>query len=78
MAEKITLQVGGMTCVRCSGAVEHALQGTDGVLSASVNYANGKAEIEYDPARVGRKQMEKAVKSAGYVVVEVKVAFRKR
>lgn len=78
MAEKITLQVGGMTCVRCSGAVEHALQGTDGVLSASVNYANGKAEIEYDPARVGRKQMEKAVKSAGYVVVEDKAAFRKR
>lgn len=76
--EKMTLQIGGMTCVRCAGAVEHALQALPGVQSVAVSYANGRAEVDYDPARADRRAFEKAVKAAGYTVVEDKAAFRRR
>lgn len=78
MTQNLTLQIGGMTCVRCSGAVEHALRSLDGVEKAEVSYAVGKAEITYDDAKVDRKRLEKAVKSAGYKVVEDKNAARRR
>ena len=78
MTETITLQIGGMTCVRCSAAVEHALKGLEGVDQATVSYANERAEITYDPARTDRKKMEKAIRASGYSVVEDKATFRKR
>ena len=78
MTETITLQIGGMTCVRCSAAVEHALKGLEGVDQAAVSYANERAEITYDPARTDRKKMEKAIRASGYSVVEDKATFRKR
>ena len=78
MAQTITLQIGGMTCVRCSGAVEHALRGMDGVLEVSVSYANERAEVTFDPSKTDRKKMEKAVKAAGYTVVEDRATFRRR
>ena len=78
MTQNLTLQIGGMTCVRCSGALEHALRSLDGVEKAEVSYAVGRAEITYDDAKVDRKRLEKAVKSAGYKVVEDKNAARRR
>ena len=78
MTETMTLQIGGMTCVRCAGAVEHALKAVEGIETVSVSYANERAEITYDTAKTDRKRMEKAVKAAGYTVVEDKAAFRRR
>ena len=76
--EKITLQIGGMHCVRCAAAVEHALQADDGVISASVSYANERAEIEYNPVQTNLRRIRKDVAGAGYTVVEDKAAFRRR
>ena len=39
------LQVTGMACASCSSAVEAALQGTQGVLQASVSLLTGRAEV---------------------------------
>lgn len=76
--EKVTLQIGGMTCVRCSAAVEHALKGLDGVSSVTVSYANGRAEVDYDPSKTGPRQFGKAIRGAGYEMIEDKAAFQKR
>ena len=78
MTETIRIRVGGMSCVRCSAAVTHALMQLDGVVSADVSYAAGYANIEYDPARVDQRRMEKAIKGAGYSVVRDESAFRER
>ena len=64
--------------MRCSAAVTHALTQLEGVISADVSYAAGYAKIEYDPARVDIRRMEKAIKSAGYTVVRDESAFRER
>ena len=75
---EIELQIGGMTCVRCAAAVEHALKGVSGVAGAEVSYANQRARVTLSGEGAERRALEKAVKAAGYVVVEDKAAFRRR
>ena len=67
---RITLPVRGMTCAACVSAVENALRELDGVVSVSVNFATEKATLEYFPSQVGIREFKKAVKDAGYDVVE--------
>ena len=64
------IRVGGMSCVRCSAAVEHALKSVDGVEKCTVSYANGRADVTFDDERVSLKTLEKAIKKAGYEVLE--------
>ncbi len=78
MIEKITIRVGGMSCVRCSAAVEYALKGTEGVISASVSYASGRAEVEFDTDRTDRKKLARAIRGAGYEVIADPVEFQRR
>lgn len=78
MTEKKTIRVGGMSCVRCSAAVEHALKNVPGVESADVSYASGRACVIYDSDIVARGSMEKAIKGAGYTVVEDRAEFARR
>jgi Cu+-exporting ATPase len=66
----ITLPIRGMSCAACVENVRRTLASLDGVLSASVNIATERATIEYFPAQVGVREFKKAVKDAGYEVVE--------
>ncbi|MBO5870112.1 MAG: heavy metal translocating P-type ATPase, partial [Clostridia bacterium] len=70
MKTSAVIKVGGMSCVRCSAAVENALLAQSGVMSATVSYANGRAEVVYDDSVVNIKTLNKAIKNAGYEVVE--------
>jgi Cu+-exporting ATPase len=70
MFSKITLPIRGMTCAACVENVRRTLSGLEGVLSASVNIATERATIEYFPSQVGVREFKKAVKDAGYDVVE--------
>lgn len=66
MSSKITINVGGMSCASCVGAVEKALQGTPGVTAATVNLATEKATVTFDPDQVEVDMLLEAVKSSGY------------
>jgi Cu+-exporting ATPase len=70
MFSKITLPIRGMSCAACVENVRRTLSGLEGVLSASVNIATERATIEYFPSQVGVREFKKAVKDAGYDVVE--------
>lgn len=59
-----------MSCVRCSAAVEHALKSVDGVEECAVSYANGRAEVVFDDEKADLKTLERAIKKAGYEVLE--------
>ncbi len=60
----------GMTCANCASNIERALNKVDGILTATVNYANEKASITYATGAVTRAEMVAAVRKAGYDVVE--------
>jgi copper chaperone len=64
--EKIQFDVKGMACGHCKAAVEKALLGIDGVEAADADLENGKADVEYDPAKTTVSAMKKAVVDAGY------------
>ncbi len=64
--ERISLVVGGMTCASCVQHLEHALGNTDGVTSAIVNLATGRATVEYMPGKTAVSDLRVAVEGAGY------------
>lgn len=65
---KTQLKVEGMTCDHCKVAVTNALKELDGVTSVEVSVEKGKADVEYDEAKVGTDQMKDAVEEQGYDV----------
>lgn len=64
--EKLSLVVGGMTCAACVQHLEHSLGNVDGVTSASVNLATGRATVEYMPGQAAVSDLRHAVEGAGY------------
>ena len=62
MKKNVIIKVGGMSCVRCSAAVENALKAENGVDSCNVSYANGRAEVSFDDELTNLKTLEKAIK----------------
>jgi len=68
--EKITLPVHGMSCASCVKKVESALSGLEGVIKASVNFATERASVQYIPGTVSLDDFKKAVKDAGYEILD--------
>ena len=75
MAEKI-YTVTGMSCAACANAVEKALNKKENI-SASVNIATEKLNIEYDEKQYNFDKIRKIVESAGYGLVENMTEDRK-
>ena len=65
-AERVDLPITGMTCAACARRVETQLSKAPGVRRAGVNFATGRATVEYDPAECGVGELIGAVESAGY------------
>jgi len=64
--DRVTIKVGGMTCVMCVGTIEGALKRLDGILDANVNLSSEKAYITYNPYMTTVSEMKKAILDAGY------------
>lgn len=60
------LEVSGMSCDSCAARVVAALQGVEGVQSASVDLESGRASIVGDS--IDTNQLVEAVTRAGYGV----------
>ena len=69
--DEISLTIGGMHCATCALTVQDSLQEVPGVLSAKVNFALGKALVDYDASMATQTDLKKAVEEAGYKVLEV-------
>ena len=63
---KLPVPVTGMSCASCALNVERALQRQPGVKSASVNYADASALVEYDPGATDPQALREAVRGVGY------------
>jgi P-type Cu+ transporter len=65
---EISFPVLGMTCASCSNRIERFLRKTDGVAEANVNLATEVATVRFQPEKVGRDELRRAVEAAGYEV----------
>jgi P-type Cu+ transporter len=63
---EVVFDVTGMTCATCVQNIETALNGLDGVISATVNLASEKAYVRYNPEVVTIPRLKKAISDAGY------------
>ncbi|NOZ56106.1 MAG: heavy-metal-associated domain-containing protein [Calditrichaeota bacterium] len=68
-AEKIVLQVEGMTCTGCEAKVERALQKIEGVQSVDADYKTGKVVVQVK-GKVDKEALRKAVDKTGFKVVD--------
>lgn len=60
----VILSVGGMSCNHCVGRVKKALEKINGVKSAQVSLAEGKAVVTGE--QLNPKLLKEAVEEAGY------------
>ena len=68
--EKISLPIQGMSCASCVKKVEGALNGLEGVIKASVNFATERASVQYFPSVATLADFKIAVKDAGYEILK--------
>lgn len=64
--QKAVFSVDGMSCAACALTVEKTLNRTEGVNSARVNFASGKATIQFDESVADIGSLKDAVEHAGY------------
>ena len=65
IARHVHVPISGMTCATCAGRVEAALNALPGV-SATVNLADERADLRFDPSRTTPADLVNAVEAAGY------------
>ncbi|MFM1913737.1 MAG: hypothetical protein RIR51_1589 [Bacteroidota bacterium] len=63
---KSTFPVTGMTCASCASSAETIIQNQDGVYQASVNFATGNLQVEYDPIEINPNSMKEALQFVGF------------
>ena len=66
--ETITMNVKGMSCGGCVANVTRILKAVPGVSDVAVSLTPGTAEVTFDPARTGARELRTAVEDAGYDV----------
>jgi P-type Cu+ transporter len=67
---KINIAVTGMTCVSCAKIIAESLSSIQGVASAKVNFASEKVLVAYDPAKVNKEILYRAIEDVGYGVIK--------
>ena len=68
--DKISIQVGGMTCINCAKTIEKVLNQKEGVYNATVNFAAERVIVEYNANQISLPSIKKAIQDVGYEVVE--------
>ncbi|MGG1660424.1 heavy metal translocating P-type ATPase [Brevibacillus sp. NRS-1366] len=66
VADRVELNITGMTCAACSTRIEKGLNKMPGVLKANVNLALETATVEYDSSHVGISDLIRQVEKLGY------------
>ncbi len=65
-AARVSIPVQGMSCASCVRKVTGVLEGIEGVVGASVNFASGRAEVSYLPETTSVEKLVRAIREAGY------------
>lgn len=67
---KVILPVSGLSCASCAASVESILKSQEGINDVNVNFADKSALIKYNSDKINISQMQKAVESIGYKLID--------
>ncbi len=68
--ETLTLTAPAISCEHCQRTVEGAVGALPGVANVHVEIPSKSVQVNYDPARVSRQQIEDTLDEEGYPVTE--------
>ena len=74
--ERTVVRIEGMDCASCAATVEKHVSALPGVSKATVNFAAGRLDAEYDPG-LSQEDLEGAVRAAGYGVARTEGVERR-
>ena len=57
-----------ITCSSCATDMENILQETEGIINATVDFAEETVLVTYNPQKLGRKEVFFAVRKLGYKI----------
>ena len=69
--QNVNFKVEGMTCASCEANIKYSVNKLEGILTISVSYEKGNAEIKFDTSKTSIDDIEKAVNSTGYKVIKI-------
>ncbi len=67
--QTVNFDVKGMTCASCEEHVKHAVNELEGIVNVAASYEKANAEVEFDNTKTSKEQIEKAINSTGYEVI---------
>ena len=70
--QTINFEVKGMTCASCEKHINHSVNQLNGILKVKSSYENGNTEIEFDNSKTTVEEIEKAINSTGYSIINSK------
>lgn len=65
-ATEVIFAVSDMHCSSCAINIDGALEDTDGVITASTNYAQAKTTVSYDAEKTSSEALQKVIEATGY------------
>jgi len=69
--QTINLGIKGMTCTSCEEHINHSVNQLNGIIKVKSSYENENTEIEFDNSKTTIEEIEKAVNSTGYSVINI-------
>lgn len=67
MIKQVKLKIEGMHCTSCAMSIDGELEDLAGVKEANTSYAKAETDVAFDSDKVSMKDLEAAVKKAGYI-----------
>lgn len=67
--QTLNFDVKGMTCASCEEHVKHVVNELEGIVNIKASYEKANAEVEFDNTKTTKEDIEKAINSTGYKVI---------
>lgn len=67
--QTLDFEVEGMTCASCEQHVTHAVNNLEGIVNVNASYEKANAKVEFDNSKTTKEDIEKAINSTGYKVI---------
>ena len=64
--QKVSIQIGGMTCQSCASRIEKVLNKKDFVQQAGVNFASEEAQVTFDEKQTSVEQLIQIIQKTGF------------
>ena len=67
--QTLNFEVEGMTCASCEQHVTHAVNELEGIVNVAASFEKANAKVEFDNSKTTKEDIEKAINSTGYKVI---------